>query len=160
MSNTIYDFTVKARNGELIDFADFKGKAILVVNVASKCGFTPQYEGLEKLYKSYADKGLVIIAFPCNQFGSQEPDVQTQADCLLNFGVTFPITEIVDVNGSNATPVFVYLKSALPGLLGLNDVKWNFTKFLINPDGSPNKRYSSMDTPESMEKDIKNLLGL
>jgi glutathione peroxidase len=160
MPNSIYDFTTTSLQNKPINFADFKDKVILIVNTASKCGFTPQYGGLQKLHETYKDQGLVIIGFPCNQFGSQEPGdaVEISENCLVNYGVSFLITHKVDVNGKDADPIFVYLKEALPGLLGMNDIKWNFSKFLIGRDGVPFKRYASATEPKDMEKDIAELL--
>jgi glutathione peroxidase len=160
MSTSIYDFTTISLQNKPINFADFAGKVILIVNTASKCGFTPQYGGLQKLHETYKDQGLVIIGFPCNQFGGQEPGdaKEINENCLINYGVTFLITDKVDVNGKDAHPIFVYLKEALPGLLGMNDIKWNFTKFLMGRDGVPFKRYASTIEPNDMEQDIMNLL--
>jgi glutathione peroxidase len=161
MSNSIYDFTTTSLQNKPINFADFAGKVILIVNTASKCGFTPQYSGLQKLHETYKDQGLVIIGFPCNQFGGQEPGdaKEISENCLINYGVTFQITQKVDVNGKDADPIFVYIKEALPGLLGMNDIKWNFTKFLIGREGKPFKRYASAVEPKDMEKDTVKLLG-
>lgn len=161
MKNTIYDFTINSLQNKQINFADFKGKVILLVNTASKCGFTPQYGGLQKLHETYKDQGLVIIGFPCNQFGEQEPGdaKEISENCLINYGVSFLITEKIDVNGENSHPIYTYIKNALPGLLGFNDVKWNFTKFVIDKDGKPFKRYGSNVEPTAMEKDIAKLLN-
>jgi glutathione peroxidase len=160
MSKTIYDFTATSLQNKPINFADFKGKVILIVNTASKCGFTPQYAGLQKLHETYKDQGLVIVGLPCNQFGGQEPGdaKEISENCLINYGVSFVITQKVDVNGENADSIFVYLKDAMPGLLGMNDIKWNFTKFLIGRDGAPSKRYASATEPKDMEQDIVDLL--
>jgi len=150
-----HQLTATTLSGELISMADYAGKVVLVVNTASHCGFTPQYRGLETLYKKYAAQGLMVLGFPCNQFGKQEPggaDEITQT-CQINYGVTFPIFEKVEVNGSAAHPVFRYLKKELPGVLG-GRIKWNFTKFLIGRDGKPLKRFAPTTTPEKMEAAI------
>lgn len=156
----IYDFDVKALSGEVRSFSDYEGKVLLVVNTASKCGFTPQYEALQTLYEKYRDQGLVILGFPCNQFGGQEPGAESQIkqECLINYGVTFPMFSKVDVKGRDAEPVFSYLIKQLPGLLG-NDIKWNFTKFLISREGKPMKRYAPTTKPFAMENDIIKLLS-
>lgn len=134
---SIYAYTINSLQGKEINFADFKDKVMLVVNTASKCGFTPQYEGLQKLHETYKDQGLEIIGFPCNQFGNQEPGDATEIseNCLVNYGVSFLITEKIEVNGPNTHPIFKYLKESLPGILGTEDIKWNFTKFLIDKMG-------------------------
>jgi glutathione peroxidase len=152
----IYDFSINTLQGKRIDLSEYKDKVILVVNTASECGFTPQYEGLQKLHEQYADKGLVIIGVPCNQFGEQEPgDAKVIADgCLINYGVEFLITEKVDVNGPNSHPIFAYLRHALPGYLG-NKIKWNFTKFLIGRDGMPLYRFAPITKPQKLKKDIQ-----
>jgi glutathione peroxidase len=144
-----------------ISFEEYKDKVVVVVNTASKCGFTPQYAGLEKLYKKYKDKGLVILGFPCNQFANQEPgDEKTiQETCLINYGVSFPMFSKIKVNGPGTHPVFVWLKKRFGGF-GSRRIKWNFTKFLINRDGKPVKRYAPIKTPESMEDAIRGLLGV
>jgi glutathione peroxidase len=158
---SIYDYKINSLQGKEINFADFKDKVILIVNTASKCGFTPQYTGLQELHDKYSEKGLVIVGFPCNQFGGQEPGTAEtiESECLINYGVKFLITEKVDVNGPNTTPVFAHLKESLPGILGLKDIKWNFTKFLIAKDGTPAKRFAPADEPSSMAKDIEELLN-
>jgi glutathione peroxidase len=160
MLNSIYDFKINSLQSKEIDFADFKDKVILIVNTASKCGFTPQYTGLQKLHETYKDQELVIIGFPCNQFGGQEPgdSKEISENCLVNYGVTFLITEKVEVNGPNQTALFEYLKQSLPGLLGSEDIKWNFTKFLIDKSGTPIKRYAPTTEPSEIEPDILNLL--
>lgn len=150
-----HQLTATNLQGEPVPMADYAGKLILVVNTASHCGFTPQYAGLEALYKKYAAQGLVILGFPCNQFGKQEPgstDDITQT-CQINYGVSFPIFEKVQVNGRAAHPVFRYLKNELPGVFGRR-IKWNFTKFLIGRDGKPLQRFSPITTPEKMESTI------
>lgn len=140
---------------------DWRGKVLLIVNVASKCGFTPQYKGLEELHKKYAAKGLAILGFPCNQFGGQEPGnaEEIQNFCELNFGVTFPVLAKVEVNGSGAEPLFQYLKKQKRGFLGISTIKWNFTKFLVARDGTVTARYAPTATPQSLEADIVKLLG-
>ncbi|KMK18391.1 glutathione peroxidase [Pluralibacter gergoviae] len=142
-------------DGQPVSMADYAGKVVLVVNTASRCGFTPQYGGLEALYKKYADQGLVVLGFPCNQFGKQEPGGADEIaqTCRVNYGVSFPMFGKVEVNGSAAHPVFRYLKKVLPGVLG-GRVKWNFTKFLIGRDGKPLRRFAPYTTPEKMEASI------
>ncbi|TCT38493.1 glutathione peroxidase [Providencia alcalifaciens] len=156
-----YQLTATSLGGQHISMADYAGKVVLVVNTASHCGFTPQYEGLEALYKKYSDQGLVVLGFPCNQFGKQEPGGAEEIGqtCYINYGVSFPMFEKIDVNGSAAHPVFRYLKSELPGLLG-GRVMWNFTKFLIGRDGKPLKRFAPFTTPEKMETAIVAALGI
>lgn len=148
---SIYNFKAKTLQGKEIDFSDFKNKTLLIVNTASKCGFTPQYEGLEKLYQQYKDQDFVILAFPCNQFNNQEPGDSTSIknNCLINYGVSFPVFEKVDVNGKNAHPRFKFLKEQLPGFI-TNSIKWNFTKFLIGADGNPIKRFAPFTKPENI----------
>ena len=159
MSENIYQFNFSQLDGEEVSLSKFKGKAILVVNTASFCGLTYHYTGLEKLYQEYKEKGLVIIGFPCNQFGKQEPGTSEEINdfCNLNYDVTFPMSTKVDVNGKNAHPLFKYLKSELNGTL-TNNVKWNFTKFLINRDGVPFKRFSSTTEPEDISSSIDEVL--
>ena len=159
--STIYPFVINSLQGKEINFEDYQNKVILLVNTASKCGLTPQYTGLQALYDTYGKFGLVIIGFPCNQFGGQEPGGvdEIQNDCLINYGVNFPITEKIEVNGPDAHPIFKYIKQELPGLLGSQDIKWNFTKFLIDKDGKPFKRYASTTEPKDLEDDIKKLLN-
>ena len=155
-----YDFEAKKINGENISMQQFKGKTVLVVNTASKCGLTPQFEGLEKMYEKYKDKGLVILGFPCNQFAHQEPGSSNEITefCVVNYGVTFPMFEKVDVNGENAHPIFKYLKSQLKGGLFGSKIKWNFTKFVIDKNGNPVKRFAPTVTPEKIEKYIEKIL--
>jgi glutathione peroxidase len=159
--STIYSYTTTSLQGKTINMADFEGKVILIVNTASQCGLTPQYAGLQQLHETYTDQGLVIIGFPCNQFGGQEPGdaVEISENCLVNYGVTFMMTHKVDVNGDNADPIFVYLKDALPGLLGTKDIKWNFGKFLIARDGTPYRRFAPTTEPKDLVKDIEQLLN-
>jgi len=151
--NNFYDFEAEDIKGQLIKMDSYKDKLVLVVNTASHCGFTKQYAGLEKLYKDYKDEGLVILAFPCNQFAGQEPGdaAEIMSFCQLNFGVTFPIFSKIKVNGKEAHPIFNYLKSELPDIIG-SRIKWNFTKFLIDRTGKPIKRFAPTDTPEVIEK--------
>jgi Glutathione peroxidase len=179
--NTIYSFKATSNAGEEVNFADYKGKVLLIVNTASKCGFTPQYDGLEALYQKYKDQGMVIIGFPCDQFAGQEPGSNDEIAefCRINHGVTFPLMAKTDVNGPNAEPVFEYLKEQAPTeeysglkakatrtmLKGLSksakkdsDILWNFTKFLVNRDGSVVKRYAPVVKPEDIEKDIQGML--
>jgi len=157
---TIYDFKALDNKGKELDFAQFEGKVLMIVNTASKCGFTPQYDGLEALNKKYKDQGLVIIGFPCDQFAHQEPGTNEEIAefCRLNHGVTFQLMSKIEVNGKNAHPVYEYLKGAAKGTFG-NAIKWNFTKFLISRDGQTVKRYAPTVKPEDMEKDIVELLG-
>ncbi len=157
---TIADFAVEKPDGSKLDLAEKKGKVLLVVNTASKCGFTPQYEGLEKLYQQYGDQDFEVLGFPCNQFGGQEPGSSDEIAefCSVNFGVTFPLLKKVDVNGADASPVFDWMKAEAPGLMGSKQIKWNFTKFLINRDGEVVKRYAPQDAPERIAKDIAKLL--
>jgi len=152
---TFHQLNATSLQGQLISMADYAGKLVLVVNTASHCGFTPQYAGLEMLYKKYADQGLVVLGFPCNQFGKQEPGgaEEITQTCRINYGVSFPMFEKVEVNGDAAHPVFRFLKEALPGVLG-GRIKWNFTKFLIGRDGKPLKRFAPISTPEKMEAAI------
>lgn len=157
---SIYDFSVKSAIGETQSLSQYKGKVLLIVNVASKCGFTPQYEGLEKLYTKYKDKGLMILGFPCNQFGAQEPgsNEEVQKFCKLTYGVTFPVMAKLDVNGDKADPLYVFLKSKAGGLLGTEAIKWNFTKFLISKDGNKIERFAPQTEPKDLEKHIEKLL--
>ncbi|WP_379921213.1 glutathione peroxidase [Erythrobacter sp. R86502] len=157
---TIADFTVTTNRGQPLDLKDKLGTVLLVVNTASKCGFTPQYDGLEKLFQQYKDRGFEVLGFPCNQFGGQEPGNADEIAefCKVNFGVTFPLMEKVNVNGSDASPLYNWMKRVAPGLLGLNSIKWNFTKFLIGRDGRVVKRYAPTDTPERIARDIEALL--
>jgi glutathione peroxidase len=157
---TFHDFSATSISGQEIDLSAFEGKAVLVVNTASKCGFTPQYEGLEELYQTYADDGLVVIGFPCDQFGGQEPgdEDEIQEFCQVNYGVTFPMMAKVEVNGDDAHPVFRWLKEEKGGALG-SRIKWNFTKFLVGKDGKPIKRYGSTTKPAKLTGDIEKALG-
>lgn len=157
---TIADFTVTTNRGEALDLADKLGTVLLVVNTASKCGFTPQYDGLEKLYQTYKDRGFEVLGFPCNQFGAQEPGSADEIAefCKVNFGVTFPLMAKIDVNGANASPLYDWMKSEKKGLMGSTSIKWNFTKFLIGRDGKVVKRYGPTDTPAAIARDIEALL--
>jgi glutathione peroxidase len=159
MDNKFYQFSAISLQGKEINMEIFKGKTVLIVNTASKCGFTPQYDGLEKLYKKYKDRGLVILGFPCNQFGGQEPgdEKSISEGCLLNYGVTFQIFSKIEVNGENAHPLFKFLKKELKGGFG-NDIKWNFTKFLIDKNGIPVRRFAPVTKPERIEKHIVRIL--
>ncbi|HTP78526.1 MAG TPA: glutathione peroxidase [Rhizomicrobium sp.] len=157
---SIYDFTATTLQGKAVSLADYKGKALLIVNTASKCGFTPQYAGLEKLYEKLRDKGLTILGFPCNQFGQQEPGTNDEigAFCQLNYGVSFPMFDKVDVNGPRAHPLFDYLKSEQPGVLGTKNIKWNFTKFLVDKTGNVVERFAPLTKPEAIEAAIEKVL--
>ncbi|MCF7808803.1 MAG: glutathione peroxidase [Candidatus Marinimicrobia bacterium] len=157
--STFYDYEANALSGEPIQMSNYKGKVVLIVNTASKCGFTPQYEGLQKLHEKYYEQGLAILGFPCNQFGKQEPgDAETiKNDCLVNYGVSFQMFEKVKVNGEDAHPLFEYLKNELKGSIG-KSIRWNFTKFLLDSSGQPIKRFSSKTTPKNIEKYIVELL--
>ncbi|MFV8819931.1 glutathione peroxidase [Haliea sp. E17] len=160
MPTSVYDFKCLTPSGEQRPLADFRGKVLLIVNTASKCGFTPQFAGLEQLYEKYRERGLAILGFPCNQFGKQDPgsNDEIQEFCQLNYGVSFPMFAKIEVNGSGTDPLFSHLKQQAPGL-GTNNIKWNFTKFLVDSDGKVVKRYAPITKPESIEKDIENLLG-
>lgn len=161
MAQNFYDFKAKSLQGKEISMDTYKGKVVLVVNTASKCGLTPQYEGLEELYKEFKDKGLVILGFPCNQFAGQEPGSEKDIaeGCLLNYGVTFPMFSKIDVNGVNADPIYKYLKKELRGFPG-SELKWNFTKFMLDKTGRPYKRFSPTTKPAKLRDDIIKLLGV
>ncbi|NQX89258.1 MAG: glutathione peroxidase [Halioglobus sp.] len=161
MADSVYDFTCKTPKGEERALADFQGKVLLVVNTASKCGFTPQFKGLEDLYATYKDQGLEILGFPCNQFGKQDPgsNDEIMEFCQLNYGVSFPMFGKIEVNGDGADPLFKHLKHAAPGLLGSEGIKWNFTKFLVNSEGKVVRRYAPKDKPSDIAKDIDALLA-
>lgn len=156
-SMSVYDYTIKDAQGEDVLMNEFKGKVMLIVNTASKCGLTGQYEGLENIYEKYQDKGLEILGFPCNQFGGQEPGTNEEIKefCQVKFGIKFPIYDKVDVNGDEAHPLFKHLKSEAPGILGSKSIKWNFTKFLVDRDGKVLKRFAPKDTPEKIEEEIR-----
>lgn len=153
---SIYDFSAKTIDGDEQKLSAYRGKTLLIVNVASKCGFTPQYEGLEALYRDFKPKGLVVLGFPCDQFGHQEPGDENEIKnfCSLNYEVTFPLFAKIDVNGPNAHPLYKYLKHEAKGLLGSEGIKWNFTKFLVDSAGSVRKRYAPTDTPESIKPEL------
>lgn len=157
---TVFDFEVATSSGELCNLSEYRGKVLLVVNTASKCGFTPQYEGLEALYRKYKDRGLVVLGFPCDQFGHQEPGNMNEIKtfCQINYGVSFPILQKVEVNGSGAIPLYQWLKSQTKGWFG-SRVKWNFTKFLISSDGKRVQRFSPITSPKSLERHIEKLLA-
>jgi len=156
----IYGLSAKSIVGEDVSLEDYRGKVLLIVNTASKCGFTPQYKGLEALYEQYKEQGLEILGFPCNQFGNQEPGDSGEISgfCERNFGVTFPLFEKIDVNGDDAHPLFVHLKQEAPGLLGSKSVKWNFTKFLVGRDGEVVKRFAPKDKPQALASAVEALL--
>ncbi len=156
-AKTLYDFSALSITGQRADLSTQRGKVILIVNTASECGFTPQFAGLEQLWQDYHDKGLVVIGFPSNQFGAQDPgsNGEIASFCSLNYGVDFPMMAKVDVNGAKAHPLWKWLTAEAPGLLGSQAVKWNFTKFLIGKDGKVRKRYAPTDKPESLRKDIE-----
>jgi glutathione peroxidase len=159
--STVYDFSAQTIDGKTRKFADYKGKVLLVVNTASKCGFTPQYKGLEAVYEKFKDRGFAVLGFPCNQFGAQEPGPESQIAefCEMNYGVSFPMFAKVDVNGDGAHPLFKHLTSAKKGLLGSEAIKWNFTKFLVGKDGAVIERYAPTTTPEAIVKDIEAALA-
>ena len=159
-SDTIFDFSVRSIDNRDETLSKYRGSVLLIVNTASQCGLTPQYEQLEKLYRTHKDRGLVVLGFPCNQFGDQEPEGEEKISefCTLNYGVSFPMFAKIDVNGDSAHPLYRFLKSAKPGLLGTEPIKWNFTKFLVDRDGHVMGRYAPMTAPESMMADIEALL--
>lgn len=160
MTKTIYTFGANNYKNEAVDFSQYKGKTLLIVNTASACGFTPQYAGLEDLYKKYKDKGLEVLAFPCNQFGKQEKGDNTEIKqfCDLNFNISFDLFSKIDVNGDNTHPLFEHLKNEAPGILGSKGIKWNFTKFLVNNQGKVIKRYSPRTKPADIDSDIAAIL--
>ena len=160
MTQTIADFTAALPDGSRLELAGKAGKVLLVVNTASKCGFTPQYEGLEALWRKYGPQGFEVLAFPCNQFGGQEPGNADEIDrfCKVNFGLSFPLMAKVDVNGPGETPLYGWLKQSAPGILGTKRIKWNFTKFLIGRDGKVVQRYAPTAKPEAIAADIEKLL--
>ena len=157
---SVYDFSAKTIDGDEQKLSAYKGKTLLVVNVASKCGFTPQYTGLEALYEKFKDKGLVVLGFPCDQFGHQEPGDENEIKnfCSLTYDVKFPLFAKIEVNGANTHPLYKYLKAQAKGLLGSESIKWNFTKFLVDADGKVVTRYAPTDTPEKIEKDVARML--
>ena len=158
---TVYDFEASDIQGRSIPLSQYRGKVLLIVNTASACGFTPQYKGLQALYEQYADKGLVVLGFPCNQFGAQEKgsDEEIASFCDLNFGVNFPLMHKIEVNGSNAHPLYRWLTAQAPGVLGTKSIKWNFTKFLLGRDGQVIRRYAPQDKPQKLASDIEAALG-
>ena len=158
---TVYDFEALQINGKSVPLSKFKGKAMLIVNTASACGFTPQFGGLETLHKNYGKQGLVVLGFPCNQFGSQDAGSNGEIAefCQLNYGVSFPMMAKIDVNGANAHPLYHWLSNEAPGLLGSKSIKWNFTKFLVGKDGHVLKRYAPTDEPASLSQDIEAALA-
>lgn len=160
-ATSVHDFEALSIDGKPAHFATQRGKVLLIVNTASQCGFTPQFAGLEALWNAYRDRGLVVVGFPCNQFGGQDPgdNGEIASFCQLNYGVSFPMMAKVDVNGANAHPLWAWLKAAAPGVLGTEAIKWNFTKFLVGKDGKVLKRYAPNDTPESLKKDIEAALA-
>ena len=159
--SAVYDFSANSIQGKAVKLSQYQGKAMLIVNTASACGFTPQFGGLEELHKSYGAKGLVVLGFPCNQFGAQDAGSNGEIAefCQLNYGVSFPMMEKIDVNGSGAHPLYQWLSAEAPGLLGSKAIKWNFTKFLVGKDGTVIKRYAPTDTPAGMAKDIEAALA-
>ncbi|MEY4765592.1 MAG: hypothetical protein RI907_2265 [Pseudomonadota bacterium] len=159
--SSVYDFEAQTIDGRTVPLSDYRGKVLLIVNTASKCGFTPQFEGLEKLWQTYGSKGLMIVGFPCNQFGHQDPGANSEiaSFCQLNFGVSFPMMAKIDVNGPEAHPLYKWLVQEAPGLLGTKAIKWNFTKFLVGKDGQVRGRYAPLDTPKSLMQDIERALA-
>jgi glutathione peroxidase len=160
MKESIYDFKVKDIDGNEVAMSDYKGKVLMIVNVASKCGFTPQYDGLQKLYDNYKDQGLVVLGFPCNQFGAQEQggEAEIKDFCETNFSISFPLFAKIDVNGDNADPLFLFLQNAKKGFMDTGPIKWNFSKFIVDKEGNVVGRYGSLDDPAALEDDIKKLL--
>ena len=158
---TVFDFEALSIDGKPVALKKYQGKALLIVNTASACGFTPQFAGLEKLHESYGQQGLVVLGFPCNQFGSQDAGSNDEiaSFCQLNYGVTFQMMQKIEVNGEQAHPLYKWLSSEAPGLLGSKSIKWNFTKFLVGKDGAVRKRYAPTDTPESLTKDVEAALA-
>ena len=158
---TVYDFEARRIDGQDIALSQFRGKAMLIVNTASQCGFTPQFGGLEELHQAYAAKGLVVLGFPCNQFGAQDPgnDNEIASFCQVNYGVSFPMMSRIDVNGLSAHPLYQWLCGEAPGLLGSKSIKWNFTKFLVGKDGQVVKRYAPLDKPQALARDIEAALA-
>lgn len=154
--SSIYDFSVRAIDGDTVELERYRGKVLLIVNVASKCGFTPQYRGLEALHRAHGDRGLVVLGFPCDQFGHQEPgdEAEIRSFCSLTYDVSFPMFAKIQVNGDGADPLYRHLKTQAPGILGSRSIKWNFTKFLVGRDGTTLRRYAPTDTPERIEADI------
>lgn len=160
MPQSVYEFSATSIEGQPVDFNTYQGKVLLIVNTASQCGFTPQYQGLQALQEQYGSRGLLVLGFPCNQFGQQEPGSQEeiQSFCETRFGVSFPLFQKIDVNGGNAHPLYQYLTNEIPGILGLKNIKWNFTKFLVDKNGKVVKRYPPTTEPKDIAKDIESLL--
>ena len=160
MKESIYDYKVKDIDGNEVAMSEFKDKVLMIVNVASKCGFTPQYEGLQKLYDAYKDQGLVVLRFPCNQFGAQEQggEAEIKDFCETNFSISFPMFAKIEVNGDNAEPLFLFLQNAKKGFMNTGPIKWNFSKFVVDKEGNVVGRYGSLDDPTALEDDIKKLL--
>ena len=160
MKESIYDYKVKDIDGNEVAMSEFKDKVLMIVNVASKCGFTPQYEGLQKLYDAYKDQGLVVLGFPCNQFGAQEQggEAEIKDFCETNFSISFPMFAKIDVNGDNAEPLFLFLQNAKKGFMNTGPIKWNFSKFVVDKEGNVVGRYGSLDDPAALEDDIKKLI--
>ena len=159
--SSVYDFSARQINGKPVPLKKFKGQAMLIVNTASACGFTPQFAGLEALHQTYGPKGLVVLGFPCNQFGAQDPgsDDEIASFCQVNYGVSFPMMAKIDVNGTQAAPLYHWLATEAPGMLGSKAIKWNFTKFLVGKDGAVVRRYAPTDTPASLAADIEAALA-
>ena len=160
MKESIYDYKVKDIDGNEVVMSEFKDKVLMIVNVASKCGFTPQYQGLQKLYDAYKDQGLVVLGFPCNQFGAQEQggEAEIKDFCETNYSISFPMFAKIDVNGDNADPLFLFLQNAKKGFMDTGPIKWNFSKFVVDKEGNVVGRYGSLDDPAALEDDIKKLL--
>ena len=160
MSKSVFDFSATTIDGQFLDLSAYKGKVLLIVNTASKCGFTPQYKGLQKIFEQYVERGFEVLGFPCDQFGHQEPgnEADINSFCEMNFGVSFPLFAKIDVNGKDAHPLFAHLKTEAPGLLGSEGIKWNFTKFLVDREGRVVSCYAPATSPESIDRDIEALL--
>ena len=160
MKESIYDYKVKDIDGNEVVMSEFKDKVLMIVNVASKCGFTPQYEGLQKLYDAHKDQGLVVLGFPCNQFGAQEQggEAEIKDFCETNFSISFPMFAKIEVNGDNGEPLFLFLQNAKKGFMDTGPIKWNFSKFVVDKEGNVVGRYGSLDDPAALEDDIKKLL--
>ena len=160
MSKSVFDFSATTIDGQFLDLSAYKGKVLLIVNTASKCGFTPQYKGLQIIFEQYVERGFEVLGFPCDQFGHQEPgnEADINSFCEMNFGVSFPLFAKIDVNGKDAHPLFAHLKAEAPGLLGSEGIKWNFTKFLVDREGRVVSRYAPATSPESIARDIEALL--
>jgi len=158
---TVYDFKARTIDGQEVSLSNYRGKVLLIVNVASRCGFTPQYRGLEELYERFGSAGFEVLGFPCNQFGKQEPgtDSEIRGFCDLQYGVRFPLFSKIDVNGPAAHPLYEFLKRSKPGFLGTKRIKWNFTKFLVDRNGQPLRRYSPQTTPQAIQNDVEGALG-